>query len=86
MHALKEQMQYDGELTPLELTYGGPVPSYATFETETQDVAEALVAVYDDISGEELPSHLVQAARTKDIEWVRSVGLYDKVPRRTATD
>ena len=39
---------------------------------------------FDDISGEELPKALVDAARATEMGWVRDIGLYDKVQRAVA--
>ena len=50
----------------------------------TDYVVEEGEKIFDDISGEELPADLVAAARQEEISWVRSIGLYEKVPRSVA--
>lgn len=41
---------------------------------------------YDEISGEELPAHLVKEARKLEIHYFRQMEVYPKVPWRDATD
>ena len=55
------------------------------FDKETiNEIAGEVMEYYDDISGEKLPYDLVVKARQEEINWVRSIGLYDKVPRAVA--
>ncbi|CAK0795212.1 unnamed protein product [Prorocentrum cordatum] len=44
-------------------------------------MVEFYVETRDNITGEILPPELVKEARKKEIDWVRNVKLYDKVPR-----
>ena len=83
--ALKKQLLEDGELNELDIKYGGPVPSQPTFDFEDERLQEDFEKFWDNISGEELPNDLVKKARREEIDWVRSIGLYDKVPRSEAT-
>ena len=57
------------------------MPSRPVFDVDDRAVVEAAQKFWDDISGEELPVPLVTAARKEEIDWVRSIRLYDKVPR-----
>ena len=81
---LREQMRQDGHLSDLDFKYGGPVPSQPTFEADNEALQEDYSKFFDNISGEELPPDLVTKARQEEISWVRSINLYDKVPRAEA--
>ena len=81
---LRKQLQQDGQLSDLDLKYGGPVPSHPHFDASSEELQEDYNKFFDNISGEELPSDLVLNARQEEIEWVRSINLYDKVPRAEA--
>ena len=78
---MRKQMLEDGDLSELDLKFGGPVPSQPVFDVDDKAVVETAQQFWDDISGEELPVPLVTAARKEEIDWVRSIRLYDKVPR-----
>ena len=81
---LRQQMLQDGHLSDLDFKYGGPVPSQPTFEADSEELQEDYNKFFDNISGEELPPDLVAKARQEEISWVRSINLYDKVPRAEA--
>ena len=86
LKGLKQQMMEDGAISALEMYASGPDPTEATFPKDAEEFAlEEAKKFYDDISGEELPPELVREARKEEISWVRSIGLYDKVPREVAT-
>ena len=82
--ALKRQMVEDGTLSELDIKYGGPVPSQPLFNPDEDCLQEDYEKFWDNISGEELPKELVQKARQEEVEWIRSIQLYDKVPRAEA--
>lgn len=82
--ALKRQMMEDGTLSELDIKYGGPVPSQPLFNPDEDCLQEDYEKFWDNISGEELPKELVQKARQEEVEWIRSIQLYDKVPRAEA--
>lgn len=82
---LKRQMVEDKMISSLELHCSGPDPTEPTFSSAVEHyVLDEAVKYYDDISGEVLPGDLVAAARKEEISWVKSIGLYDKVPRDVA--
>jgi len=85
LKALKEQMMEDGTVSPLEMQVAGPVPTESTFEGMENIVAE-YEKYFDNVTGEELPAEDVRKAREVEIGWVRSINLYDKVPRSVARD
>lgn len=85
LDGLRRQMLEDGAISALELYASGPDPTEPLFPVDMADyVVEEGQKIFDDISGEELPAKLVAAARQEEISWVRSIGLYDKVPRQVA--
>ena len=88
LKGLKEQLLEDGELSAVDLRFGGPNPTSPTFEVQDDNEAsmfhQVVEKVYDSVSGEELPAELVKKARDEEIEWVRKIQLYDKVPRAEA--
>ena len=82
--ALKKEMLAANEISAVDLSFGGPVPSHQNFEGTEAEVdkwIEEFQSYWDDISGEALPGHLVKGARAEEIDWVRKIKLYDKVPR-----
>lgn len=84
LEAVKNELKEGGQLSDLDLKYGGPVPSQPHFDFQDQGLQEDYAKFWDNISGEELPPQLVKKARREEIEWVRSINLYDKVPRAEA--
>ena len=79
LQALKEQMVADGTLSAIELQVGGPIPSQPLIEpwNDLEEVQQFL----DDISGEFLPPELVTKARQEEIDWCKSLPLYQKIWR-----
>ena len=55
-------MLLDGDLSELDLKFGGPVPSMPVFDLDEPAVLEAFEKIWDDISGEELPGDLVECS------------------------
>ena len=51
-----------------------------------QSGKEEVEKFYDDISGEQLPTKLVQEARAEEVGWIHKIGLYDKVPRGPSSE
>ena len=49
-------------------------------EEEEEEEHPDLIAAYDDVSGSPLDPEKVYAARMEKIEFIRGMGLYDKVP------
>ena len=84
LDALRSHLQEGGHLSDLDLKYGGPVPSQPHFDFSAKELQEDYDKFWDNITGEELPVPLVKKAREEEIRWVRSIGLYDKVPRAEA--
>ncbi len=85
LERLKLQLQEDGVLSAMDLQVGGPSPTEPTFSKEVWELPE-FKKFWDDISGEELPAELVQKARAEEIAWVKSIKLYNKVPRKKAKE
>ena len=81
LQGIKNQMMVDGCLNSIQAYSSGPDPTEPLFPEEFQEEVEQF---YDDISGEQLPSKLVQEARAEEIGWIHKIGLYDKVPRSQA--
>lgn len=84
LEALKQQMLEDGSISELELKVAGPVPTLPTFDGFDRSALHQLGLFYDNITGEELEPEAVMQARAVEIDWVRSINLYDKVPRAEA--
>ena len=85
LEGLKKQMLSDRAISSIELHASGPVPTEPLFDEKTMsEMAGEVMDYYDDISGEKLPYDLVVKARQEEINWVRSIGFYDKVPRAVA--
>ena len=84
LKGLKEQLQRSGELSEMSLHCGGPIPSEQLFGEFEATSPEEFDRVYDEITGDELPSRLVAKARQEEIDWVRSIKLYEKVSRSHA--
>ena len=53
-------------------------------EIQLLSVKEALALAYDDVSGAALPAQLVKDARRLEIEYIRKMGVYTKVPKAKA--
>eukprot|EP00435_Cladocopium_sp_Y103_P033123 s170_g8.t1 len=83
LEGIKWQMMKDNLLNSVEVFSSGPVPSDPTFDDEWQEKVDEF---FDDISGEALPADGVREARMEEIEWIRKIKLYDKVPRQVAID
>ena len=87
LEGLKRQMRADNHVSALELFASGPDPTEPLFDAETEKLVEEEVQEYfDDISGEVLPSELVRKARQEEIDWIKKIELYDKVPRSMALE
>ena len=52
--------------------------------TATEEVDEELNIAWDDVSGQELDSKMVRAAREEEVKYIRKTNLYAKVPRTLA--
>ena len=83
---LRDQAFEDGTLCELESRFGGPVPNHPIIDWHDPNLQETFETFYDEITGEELPADLVKKGRATEIDWVRSIKLYDKVPRSVATN
>ncbi|CAK0904033.1 unnamed protein product, partial [Prorocentrum cordatum] len=87
LRALKEQMRRDRDASAVELAAAGPTPTEPPYPVddlgpkEIENMVEFYEETRDDIAGEILPPELVKEARKKEMDWVRNVKLYDKVPR-----
>ena len=90
-------MKADHEINEIDMKFGGPDPTQELFDDQYEDewIDDAFgwndkynddERYYDDISGVELPAELVRKARQEELDWVRGIKLYDKVPRRQAND
>ena len=87
LEGLKRQMKADNHVSALELFASGPGPTEPLFDAETEKQMEEEVQEYfDDISGEVLPSELVRKARQEEMDWIKKIELYDKVPRSMALE
>lgn len=45
-----------------------------------------LIEYYNELTGEQLPASLVEEGKRKELQWIRSIGLYTKVPRQPAEE
>ena len=86
LKGIKQQMLDDGCVSDLDLAVGGPVPSDPAHATWSEEAWTDVQTFFDEMSGEQLPTTLVHAARKEEISWVNDIGLYDKVPRQVAID
>jgi hypothetical protein len=83
---MRKQMLDDCDLRELDPKYGGPVPSQPVFDVEDLAVVEAAQKFWDDISGEQLPSPLVQAARKEEMTFVKGIPVYKEVEVKECWD
>ena len=81
LKGIKEQMKQDKAIDAVALKFGGPVPSENVFEVTDMNV-EQYEQIFDEVTGAQLPAELVAQGKKEEIDWVRSIKLYDKVPRR----
>ena len=81
LHGLKQQLLEDHSISEIDLKVAGPDPSEQVYSSFPDEVLEEAVTYYDDISGEVLPTHLVEAGKQEELRWIKSIGLYDKVDR-----
>ena len=81
VHSLRQQLLEDGSLSELDLKVGGPVPSESIYSQFGEEQLQEAIEYYDDVTGKQLPQDLVDAGKQEELRWVRSIGLYDKVPR-----
>ena len=70
----------------LEMQVAGPVPTKETFKGLDANILEQYEQYFDNVTGEELPQDEVRKACETEIGWVRSINLYDKVPRSVAQE
>ena len=78
-------MLRDGDLSELNAAVAGPVPEAHPAIPEDEDAADLLGDFWDEATGQVLDTSLVNEARKKEIDWIRSIGLYKKIPRREMT-
>ena len=55
-----------------------------TGPTAEEDFDKELMEAWDDVSGKELSPEKVRAARKEEVEYIRKIQLYTKVPRQKA--
>ena len=58
----------DGELNAVDLGFGGPVSSLLNFDPTDPELESTLQHFYDEITGEQLPTNLVSAARQGELK------------------
>ena len=74
---IRKQMREDGELNDLNAMTAGPVPEQDLFN----DSGDVTMEYIDDVNGGTLDPRLVKVARSLEMDWVRSQGIYTKTPR-----
>ena len=78
LRGIRRQLQRDGKLCLSALEPG------VTGHEDEQIDEEAIELFYDDITGRLLPQKLVRKARGKEIEFVHTFKVYEKVPAHNA--
>ena len=84
LRAMRDEALDQGWLSAVDLRYGGPVPSEHLFHPIDDDQAVQLMDEYDTVTGEHLPPELVNQGKKEELDWVKSINLYTKVPRSEA--
>ena len=56
----------------------------AKYRTATEDNDRELLEAWDDVTGKELKPEKVKAARQEEVQYIRNMKLYNKVPRAQA--
>ena len=79
LRGLVEQMREDGALSALEGDRAGPVPVEPLIP-EGVRMDTAVCGYWDDVNGGWLKKDKVEAARHEEIEWLRTRGIWEKVP------
>ncbi len=82
LKGLRDQLRADGEISAFEEYAAGPTPEHPWFEGLEEDWQTFV----DDSAGTPLRTDLVMAARQEELEWIRSEGIYRKVPLRVCLE
>ncbi|CAJ1391015.1 unnamed protein product [Effrenium voratum] len=80
LRGLRKELRERGEISAVEEQLSGPTPDEYVEQEELYK--EEFGQFVDDVTGTELPAHLVKAARKEELGWLHKEGVYVKVPRR----
>ena len=83
LQGLRRQLMNDGHLSSFEATETGPSPHEELWDTN--QFAEEEEQFWDAAAGTLLDSKLVHNARAEELSWVKSEGIYKRVPLSECT-